>query len=240
MKNLFTVLFLFCSLPFFAQGSFAWGIKGGPAIGFQQWNSYQQSPLFRYQGDIYIESYDGPDANALYAQAGLHVRGSALRNRNAISFNTGLPFRLPTFTFEFYNASIATGFKQRFDFNGKKAYYMVGIRGDYTIGTNLDDYDDIAVGNSRLFYPFNDAVRRFNYGLSGGAGIEFMFKDLIGGIIEFSLSPDFSFQYQQPAIGSVYDPFTGGDRTLPERRIRNFTAEISVGFRFLRIVEYVD
>ncbi len=240
MKILMTTLICcFFTLSVAAQGSFAWGVKGGPSIGFQQWNSYEQDALFKYHGALYIETYDGEDANALYAQIGYHKRGSALRNQNGLSFTTGDVFRLPTRTFEFNNASLTAGFKQRFDVGAKKAYYMVGLRADYTLNTNLNEYN-FATGASRLFYPIDEFVRPFNYGVSGGAGMEFMFGDLIGGVIEFSLSPDLSFQYEQPAIANVYDPFTGSDRSIPERRIRNFTAEISVGFRFLRIVEYID
>lgn len=222
-----------------AQGGMAWGVKGGLTTGFQQWNSFQRNPLYRYHGDLYVESYDGPDANSLYAQLGYHVKGSALRNRNGIDISTGNPFRLPTFTFEFYNISLATGFKQRFDFNDNKAYYMIGIRGDYTLDTNLADFDDVTQVN-RLFFPLNGFVTRWNYGLSGGAGLEFMFSNLVGGFIEFSIAPDLSFQYRQPAIPNVYDPFTGNERTLPERRIRNLALELTVGIRLLRIVEYVD
>ena len=240
MKILLTTLMCcFFSLIGTAQGSFAWGVKGGITAGFQQWNSYEQDPLFKYHGDLYIESYDSPDANALFAQIGYHVKGSALRNRNGRTL-TGDIFRLSTRTFEFNNASFSTGFKQRFDVGAKKAYYLVGLRADYTLSTNLSDYDNLGNGTNRFFYPFDDFVRKFNYGITGGAGMEFMFGDLIGGVIEFSLAPDISFQYEQPAIGNVYDPFTGNDRNIPERRIRNFAAEISVGFRFLRIVEYVD
>lgn len=239
MKKIFTLTLLFVTSITFAQGSFAWGAKGGLAIGFQQWNTYQRNPLLKYQGDIYIETYDDADANALFAQAGYHVRGSALRNRTGTLFTTGLPFRLPTYTFEFYNVALTTGFKQRFDAGDRKAYYIVGLRGEYTLGTNLSEYDNNNFG-SRLYFPFDDAVRKFNYGLTAGAGMEFMFSELVGGIIEFSISPDLSYQYKQPQINSVVDPFTGVDTSIPEKSIRNMTAEITIGLRFLTIVEYID
>ena len=88
MKTLYTIFFclLFSFIGNAQQGSFAWGVKGGLVVGLQQWNSFQRDPLFSYQGDIYIESYDGPDANALFAQAGYHIRGSAIRSRNNVLF----------------------------------------------------------------------------------------------------------------------------------------------------------
>lgn len=240
MKIFSTIIFCFLfACTGFAQGSFAWGVKGGPTVGFQQWNSFQRDPLYRYHGDLYIESYDGEGANALYAQIGYHVKGSALRNRNGRGVN-GQVFQLATRTFEFNNISLATGFKQLFDLNANKAYYFFGLRGDYTLSTNLQPFDRNNIESA--YFPIKEGVRRFNYGISGGAGIEFMFADLVGGVIEFSLAPDISFQYQQQeVVGSlVTDPFTGQPTTLPERRIRNFVAEVSVGFRFLRIVEYID
>lgn len=240
MKKIITLFFCLISLSTFAQGSFAWGVKGGLSAGFQTWNNYQRDPLFRYHGDIYIETYDGPDANALYAQAGYHVRGSALRNQNFTNVLTGQVGRLPTQAFIFNNVAISTGFKQRFDLGLNKGYYAVGIRGEYTLSDNLDDFQTLNTSIGSLYFPFPEAVRDFNYGLTLSGGLEFNFSELIGGIVEFSLSPDLSDQYRQPAIANVYDPFTGTERTIPERKIRNITAEISVGFRFLRIVEYID
>jgi hypothetical protein len=238
MKTLYTVFFclLFSCLGNAQQGGFAWGVKGGLAIGLQQWNSFERDPLFRYQGDIYIESYDGPDANALFAQAGYHVRGSAIRRINNVLFTNGNVGTLPARTFEFNNISAAVGFKQRFDFNANKAYYYVGLRGEYTTGTNIGENQDFV----SIADPIKGFVRPLNYGLSGGAGMEFMFLDLIGGIVELNFAPDISFQYRQPALpGTVTGP--GGNQiSIGERRIRNFSIELTVGFRFLRVVEYID
>ena len=238
MKTIYTFFFclLFLAVGNAQQGSFAWGVKGGLAIGLQQWNSYERDPLFRYQGDIYIETYDGPDANALFAQAGYHIRGSAIRSRNGILFTNGNVGTVPARTFEFNNAVLATGFKQRFDFNDNKAYYYVGLRGEYTFDTNIgEDQDYVSISD-----PFKGAVRPFNYGLTGGAGIEFMFSELVGGIVELNLAPDISFQYRQAALSGTVTGPGGNQITIGERRIRNFSIELTVGFRFLRIVEYID
>jgi len=235
MKTIYTIFFclLFSFTANAQQGGFAWGVKGGLAIGLQQWNSYERDPLFRYQGDLYIETYDGPDANALFAQAGYHIRGSAIRRRNGVLFTNGNVGSVPARTFEFNNAVLSTGFKQRFDFNDNKAYYYVGVRGEYTFDTNI--------GENQGFFSYSDPlvgfVRPFNYGLTGGAGLEFMFSELVGGIIELNLAPDISFQYRQPAIPS---PIGTNGIPINERRIRNFSIELTVGFRFLRIVEYID
>ncbi|MCB0375601.1 MAG: hypothetical protein KDD04_06755, partial [Sinomicrobium sp.] len=73
-----------------------------------------------------------------------------------------------------------------------------------------------------------------------GAGIDLPVADLIGILLEFSVNPDLSYQYIQPAVGNVIDPYTGNNRTIEERRIRNLTFEVTLGFRFLHLVEYID
>ena len=92
-----------------------------------------------------------------------------------------------------------------------------------------------------LIHPFPGTnVRRWNYGVIAGGGVEFMFSELVGGLVELSISPDISQQYFQNSF--TYTSNINGQqlRTIGERRIRNISIELSVGFRFLRIVEYID
>ncbi len=70
--------------------------------------------------------------------------------------------------------------------------------------------------------------------------MEFSFSEFIGASLEFTVNPDFSLQYRQPAIPNVRDPWSGQNTTIPERRIRNMTFELTAGFRFLRKVQYLD
>jgi len=79
-----------------------------------------------------------------------------------------------------------------------------------------------------------------NYGATVGGGWEFEFSELIGGLIEFTINPDLSNQYEQQAIPNVIDPFTNQPITLRERRVRNLTFEVKFGLRFMRKVEYID
>ena len=124
-----------------------------------------------------------------------------------------------------------------------KWYYLFGVRLDYTIDTNLDEFQEF---NERFptysIYPIDSPlfIRNFNYGASLGAGLEFPFSEYISGLLEFTVNPDFSIQYQQPAIPNVTDPYTGNSVTLRERNIRNVTFEVTLGFRFLRKIEYID
>ena len=233
------ILFLFCSLLFsytIQAQSFAWGIKGGLTTGYQKWENTPQGLLFKYHGAIYIESLPAGNDFALFAQAGYHIKGSAIRNQQA-NLGSGGVLRLPSQEFVFRNVSVILGAKQKFDFNDiSKAFYSFGLRGDYTLNTNLSDFRE----NGFSFFPADPFVRKLNYGAYVGGGLEFALKDLVGAVVELSISPDFSFQYQQPGGLQVTNPFNFQNITLPERKIMNVVLELSVGLRLLRIVEYVD
>jgi len=233
LLSLLTIL----SISAFAQ-SYYFGLKGGPSIGFQQWDGIDRNALLRWHGSVFIESMAEVGEIGLFAQAGYHKKGSSIGGGLATGIN-GNPIRLSGQAFVFNNVDLVVGVKQRLDFSmmgSKNAFYTFGLRGDYTIDTNLEQYQDF----NRGFLPFPEFVRKWNYGASISGGFEFDFMEYIGGIFEISIHPDFSFQYQQPAIPNVRNPWTGAFQTLNERTIRNVTLEISVGFRFLREIEYID
>lgn len=236
---LFSVFLVF-SIGAWSQ-SFAFGVKGGLTLGLQKWSGMEMDPLAAYHGVVFIESLSEENKYALFAQAGYHVKGSAIRNRNFID-RQGNFFRPPAYTFKFNNISLTLGAKQKLDFKGNtKVYYLFGIRGDYNINTNLDQYtqaNQLYPG----FFPFDsrELIRPVTYGVTLGGGFEIPIADMISALIEFNINPDFSYQYIQYEIDNVTDPYTGNTRTIPDRQIRNLTFEVTVGFRFLRIVEYVD
>jgi len=222
--------------------SFYFGPKLGPSIGFQRWENFQQSPLFSYHGAFFIESYseDNPD-NSLYAQIGWHNRGSAFRNQRFITVDN-LIVDVPTKNFIFSNAVLALGGKRKQTINKKlNSYYIIGLRGEYTVMTNLSEYDSFNQYFNQPFYPDNQFVKKFNYGVTVGGGFEYKLSKMVAGILEFSVHPDLSRQYEQPPLGSIPDPWNPGNLvTLREKRIKNITLEISLGFRFLRKVIYLD
>lgn len=245
MKRIFalTVFMAFAGLMM-AQGGYYFGVKGGLSVGFQNWNGFEQDPLLKYHGDFYIESRSENNNFAVFAQLGYHVKGSAIRNRLYINTFTGNYTRPPAREFLFNNAVLGGGMKQKFDFGvSSKFFYMLGVRLDYTISTNLGEYTDFNTANpSYAIYPFDDPlfIRDINYGVIAGGGLEFEISDYFGLMLEITYNPDFSNQYMQPAIPNVRNPYTGEQRTIPERKIRNQTFEITVGLRFLREVIYVD
>jgi len=252
MKKLLVFIAILSAAHSLGAQGYVFGIKGGPSFGLQNWgNSFQRDPMIRYHGDVFIESLPEGDQWSLFAQVGYHARGSAIRNRNFINPLNGNFFRPPADVFLFHNAALVLGAKQKFDLGlSSKWFYTFGIRGEYTVDTNLDRYDTFIELNPTIvgFYPINVyfeddgflGIRRIHYGFSGGAGLEWQFSEFIGASLEFTINPDFSMQYTQPAISGVRDPWSGESRTIPERRIRNLTLEITAAFRFLRKIEYID
>ncbi|NJL75475.1 MAG: outer membrane beta-barrel protein [Saprospiraceae bacterium] len=239
-------IIVFFSLMCFAQQQwaqgFAFGAKGGLTLGVQDWNGFEQDPLFKYHGILFIESLTEETGLSIFAQAGYHVKGSAIRNQIAFGLlNNNQVFRLPPREFQFKNISLTVGAKKKYDIGGsRQAYYLFGIRGDYTVGTNLEQYELFTELYNTLIFPINGFVQEFNYGATLGGGLEFPIAELVGTVLEFTINPDFSYQYRQPQINAVYNPYTGNNSSIGERLIRNLTIEVTAGFRFLRKIEYID
>lgn len=253
MRGNILLLFLllagtFSGLKAQEYGGYHFGVKGGLTLGQQQWNGFERDILFGYHGIGFIESIPAEGRFSLLAQLGYHVKGSSLRQRNLVNTINGQVFRAPAETFEFYNLSLTGAAKQVFtELGSTRAYYLFGLRLDYTLDTNLDEYNNLSENENtaplRIYYPIEDDafIRRINYGVTVGGGLEFPVSDYVGILLEFTANPDFSLQYQQPQIDNVPSPFSVSRTvTLPERRIRNLTFEISLGFRFLRRIEYID
>lgn len=229
------LLICFCSSST-AQGSFLFGPKAGPTLAFQQWNNFDRQVLRDWHVAAFIESYsEDEEAGSFIAQLGYHTRGSAIRLTNAFTFNSN------NVGFKFNNASLMMGVKRPLPRKGRwSPYYLVGARLEYTLKTNLNNFADENIAASTIFYPIEQFVNKVNYGLSMGAGAKFNISEFVGGFVDITISPDLSFQYQQPAIGNIVNPFGGGSITIGERQIRNLTLEISFGINLLRKVIYED
>ncbi|MCC7466003.1 MAG: hypothetical protein IT261_07030 [Saprospiraceae bacterium] len=224
--------------------STAYVLHFGPTAGLQKWdNSSGREPLFQYHGAISMETINNDDmSGSFYMQLGYHVKGSATRYRFFNIIN-GTPGGVFTERFKFNNFSFAMGFKQRFKENSTgtiRYFYQGGLRADYTYSTNIDDL----TGNDparKLFYPLMGGVQRWMGGFTLGGGVEVDFGELVGAQIQLTVNPDITPQYRQNSIPNVPDPWNPGrNTTIPERRIRNTTVELSVGLRLLRKVVLVD
>mgnify|MGYP001226966141 CR=1 FL=1 len=242
MRHLLLLCIVALPLSFIgAQGS-AFGVKGGLSVGTQRGdNPYATDALFAYHGIAFIESLNEDSPFSLFAQAGYHVRGSARRNQRFINLNNGGFFN-QSYNFEIQNLALTLGGKSRKDLGASAAqwYYMIGVRGEYTLGTNFEEYDQIFVGGFPGFFPDEGFIRKINYGVTVGGGLEFPFAELAGGILELTVNPDFSRQYEQPPVTNVTDPFTGQPINLAQRRVINMSVELSLGIRLLHKVEYID
>ncbi|MEL6866415.1 MAG: hypothetical protein AAFP19_18465 [Bacteroidota bacterium] len=241
MKNTLLLLLICCcglTTEAWSQ-SFFFGLKGGPSLGVQNWNGFERDPLFKYHVTSFIETAQEDARFALFAQLGYHLKGSAIRNRNFFNPINGQTFRPPPQEFIFRNIVLSVGAKRKYQLNNSMVYYMLGIRGDYTVSTNLDEFNT-AFNSVFTTFPQPDGVQEFNYGVIIGGGIEFPITEFIGAMVELTVNPDFSRQYRQPPAQNVYDPFTGNNITISEREITNNTVELSIGFRFLRKVEYIE
>jgi hypothetical protein len=240
MRILIYTCFCISLLTSLSAQSTVYTLLGGLSAGNQKWNDgNDQSMLMRYHGAIRAETYTPDnDKSSVFAQFGYHVKGSRQRFRfftpGGGVFNNGV-------NYEFRNLSLILAAKSKRDFGVKnKFYYYGGLRGDYTVNTNLNE---LAQGNPffTIIYPSDGFVRHWMLGFSGGGGLELNIKELVGAMVEFSVHPDLTLQYQQPAIGNIIDPNNPGNViTVSQRQIRNFTFEVSVGLRLIRKVVYVD
>lgn len=212
--------------------SFVFGPKVGGVVATQQWQNFQQNPLLAYHGDLFIETYGEDDPNVLFAQLGYHVRGSSLRGR----FFNSQGLQIFSNSFRFNNLALTVGAKRKFNETERfSPFYAMGLRGEFTLFTNLDDFD-----TQSLFYPQNHSVNNFMYGIYAAAGVEFPFTEFVGGQLELSVNPDLSKQYFQPEIANVINPNGGNPITIRERSIRNVSIEVTLGLRLLRKVVYID
>jgi hypothetical protein len=242
MKIPYSLLFVFCvaQLSSLQAQSTVYTMLGGLTAGNQKWNDGQdQSLLLKYHGAIRLETYTPEnDKSSMFVQVGYHVKGSRQRFR---FFTPGGGVNRNNTNYEFKNLSLILAAKSKQDFGVKhKFYYYGGLRGDYTLGTNLST---LAQNNPffTIIYPSDGFVRKWIVGISGGGGLELNIKELVGAMVEFSVHPDLTLQYRQPAIGNIIDPNNPGNViTVPNRDIRNVTFEVSVGLRLIRKVVYVD
>lgn len=223
-------LFLALSMPVMAQ-SYAFGLKGGIVGGMQRINGLSNRDiLFGYQGDLFIESVDEENKFSLFAQAGYHQRGSAQIFNNG--FNPFTRQRFPSARFEsvFHNAALILGGKQKFEWNAARYYYAIGLRGEYTFDYDLGYLDHLA--------NQDQLVRDVLYGVTFALGLEWPFGELVSGIAEIAIHPDLSRQMFLPE--QTYNDRNGNFRTIESQSIHNISVELTIGLRFLHIVEIID
>ena len=158
----FLLFGLILSLNVSAQGQW-FSFRTGMDLNFQQWNNSQQNALITPFAEMMVESYDEDSPSSLYALAGYHTRGSSVLF-NFFKFADG-------FGYKFRNITLELGGKRYIREKDKfRPYYMLGIRGEYTIGTNLSEFE---TNELAIVHPLNEFVNEFNYGVSLGAGFDY-------------------------------------------------------------------
>ena len=224
MKKL---LFIFAFLAFLTVdnfGQYYLGVKGGLGLNMQKWNGYERDILFTPCIDVFSETDDDP-INKLYASLGFHTRGSTVRVFNFNSYN---PYR-------FNNLVMVLGGKRMVTTDKKyNGYYMLGLRAEYTLFTNLND-------KAKTIYGLVDDVyvNKFNYGVSVGGGFEMSFGEDKVVFFELTVSPDLSKQYEQLESLTIENPFQSPFNPNPfyeirPEEVRNVSLELTIGIKFLR------
>ncbi len=225
-------LFLFVQLDLVSQ-SFYFGPKGGLTIGTQRWEAYStRRPLLNIHADLFIESYSPEKKGSFYGQLGYHTRGSSIRFINTLNLNS------LTQGYSFNNLSLILGVKSPVQVAGRSYpsyFYSVGIRGEYTLFTNLEEFLGTVNAN---FFPLDQFVRKFMYGINISGGILFDKREFVQPFIEFSLQPDLSPQYDQYFDITTTNPWTGQPQIIRANKIRNVSFEVSFAVKFLRKVIY--
>ena len=223
----FCLFFLLLSTVSLSAQGFAFGPKGGLSLANQNFGGYDRETLLSYHGALYMESLSEEDKYALFAQLGFHQRGSKLKINRHFNPITGEEVASRSHASRFGNLSLMVGGKQKFDFGmDTKWYYSLGLRLEYNLTTELP----------YLYETWEDRVNDLVYGASVGIGMERMFSEHVGIFVEATVSPDLSSQILIPAQPSLYDP----NRVIPEKSIRNFTIELTLGMRLLRKIVYID
>jgi len=188
-------------------------------------------PLIGYSAGFFMETLDEErDVGSLYASLSLSQRGRSTRS----FFSTFQNIFVPGISYKYNNISLQVGAKKFYKGN---FFYQIGIRGEYTAWTNLEEIQSQIIGTS---VPFPDFVRPLTGGITIGGGMQYDIGDLYGMSIELEIHPDFYNQYKAPQIEGFINPFTGQPQTVRASEFRNTTLELKVAFRFLRKVEYYE
>ncbi len=238
------IIFVFQAKNMLWAQSTAYVIHAGPSFGTQRWDngSDRQIMYGRHLAIAFETLDDAENKSALLAQFGYHVKGSATRF-NVVNANGGI-FNTFSESFRYNIISSLFAAKQKYQLGqneNNRYFYYGGLRVDYVLSNNVDD---LAARNPFLaiYYPQVGALNRWTFGVSVGGGMEFMFRELIGGQLTFTLAPDLTNLYNQPPITNVRDPWGGPGQniTISQRRIRNTTLELSLAVRLIKKVEIVD
>ena len=222
MKKLVFAFVFFSFALHEATSQYYIGLKGGMGLNMQRWNSFDRDILFTPCIDVFSESADD-EVNRLYASLGYHTRGSAVRG---FGFNTFNQYKFNNLVAEVGGKRMVTTDQDR---NG---YYLLGLRLEYTMTTNLNSRP----ANSIFNLVDDTYVNRFNYGVTVGGGFEMKLDDTKVVFLELVVMPDLSKQYEQLETLTVENPNPNPGSPFPSpqfitivpQEVRNIGLELKV------------
>jgi hypothetical protein len=234
-KKTLLAFFAFLPLLVFAQeeseGYNAYGIKAGPILGVQTWNGSQTDPLLLGIGSLGIfNEISAGGRNSITIELAAHERGSAILQRPFVYQDpvTNQQISVPATTYErkFTNVGLGASFKALYDINnGWNAYYMAGVRVEYTVRDTIpfSQFQQVNV---------KTGLNPINYGLSFGGGVERRLgsSPLIMQL-DFQIQPDISYQIRSPAF-SYTNSYTRNTEIFPEQQVRNVSFELTLGIKW--------
>jgi len=214
MRSLFIFCFLISGLLSVAQST-SYSVRTGLTLSNQRWGSADRDILLAPHFALGIAA-NTSEKTSLFAEVGYHLKGSVLRINNLFDQN-GMELPQNTFPAKFHNIGVLLGARSSlWEMDNMNSYYLVGLHGTYTVADTIE-----------LSFITSEFTKKFNYGLTAGAGIEFNIGKLMP-FVEVHIVPDISPQVFVPP---VVVRINGQNQDWPEQRIVNFAFQISVGLR---------
>lgn len=225
----FAIIFLLAFLTVSystAQTGTAYGIKGGLTLGSQSWNGSERELLTAYNGSLFVETINDETSLRLFGEFGYHIKGSTIVTRKFVDMNN-VTYPRRVIRQPFTNLSLAFGAKNMHTLTETiSGYYMVGPRVDYNLNYEI------------AFLNIDRFVNKFTYGATVGGGVEFKFGDApFAAQLEFQVQPDVANQIFFQNVPYVD---RNGNQFNLSQKVRNISYEITLGFKFIRKVIWVD
>lgn len=209
-----------------ADAQSVWSLRAGPTLAMQRWNGVNNhSPLLAYHGAIGVESLNPGTPFALFAELGYHQRGMRVKVLPYQDVN-GIDYPGFSIRNRFHNLGLALGGRKHFG-STDQFFYLLALRLEYTLNYEL----------SYEYRGYSDFVRKLNYGLDFGGGIQFPLGIHMG-FFQILFQPDVSRQIQ--SLRYTGFDYQGNPVTFPEQRVFNYSFELSAGIRINGNAVYED
>ncbi len=216
------------SIQFLAAQTTGYGLRLGMGISSQKWQGGgNRNPLITNHADFYMDS-ESEKGNIIYGALGYHLRGSSIIFGSFTDLN-GNTQRGGSISMKFHQVGLELGAKRAKALDDWKILYGLGIRVEYNLKTQLQEYSD-----------YSDFINKVTAGFTISAAAEKSLSKFLVTGIEARISPDMTRQIFVPQGTLIYDFYS---RTLVPgqgQSVKNFGIELSFYIKFLQIVEYIE